>query len=74
MLSILFTIFLLWAAFKVTGFIFDICGKLIGGIVGLIGYLFIAVLAIAGFGLALAFIPVIIIVGIIAIIACASTV
>lgn len=74
MLSIISTIFLLWAVFKVTGLIFKICGKLIGGIFGLIGYLLIGVLAIAGFGLAIAFIPVIVIIGIIAIVACANRV
>lgn len=70
MLSILFTIFLIWGVFKLTGLIFKICGKLIGGIFGLIGYLLIGVLAIAGFGLAAIFIPVIVIAGIIAIIVC----
>lgn len=74
MLSILFTIFLLWVVFKVTGLIFKICGKLIGGIFGLVGYLLIGALAIAGFGLAIAFIPVIVIAGIVAIIVCASRV
>lgn len=74
MLSIIFTIFLLWVAFKITGLIFKICGKIIGGIFGLIGYLLIGVLAIAGFGLAIAFVPIIIIVGIIAVVVCASSV
>lgn len=74
MLSIIFTIFLLWGVFKLTGLIFKICGKIIGGIFGLIGYILIGVLAIAGFGLAVAFIPVLIVVGIVAIMACAATV
>lgn len=74
MLSIIFTIFLLWGVFKLTGLIFKVCGKIIGGIFGLIGYILIGVLAIAGFGLAVAFIPVLIVVGIVAIMACAATV
>lgn len=74
MLSILFTIFLLWVVFKITGLIFKICGKIIGGILGLVGYIIVGCLAIAGFGLAISFIPIIIVVAIVSIIACASTV
>ena len=72
MLSIIFTIFLLWGVFKLTGLIFKICGKLIGGIFGLIGYILIGVLAITVFGIAVAFVPILIVVGIVAIVACAK--
>lgn len=74
MLSILFTLFLLWGVFKLTGLIFKICGKLIGGLFGLVGYILVGVLAIAGFGIAMAFVPVIITVAIIAIIVSAAAV
>jgi len=74
MLSILCIIFLLWAAFKITGLIFRICGKVIGGIFGLIGYFLIGFLAVAGFGIAFICIPMIFVIGIVSIVACAAAV
>lgn len=73
-MSFLFTLLLMVIFFKVTGFCLRIFGKLLGCIFGLFGYVLIGVLAITGLGLAVAFFPVIILVGIMAIIAAVARV
>lgn len=61
MLTIIICIILLVAMFKLTGFFLKICGKLIGAIFSVIGYMIIA--AIAGVGITVIAIPVILIIG-----------
>ena len=61
------SIILLMTFFKITGWILGICGKAIGIVFSIVGYLLIAVFAVVGLGLALAIIPVIFIVGLISI-------
>ena len=66
-LSLLVVIGILALMFKVTGFFFRVCGKLLGFVFSGIGYLFLGGLAVGVFGIALFIIPVIFIVGIISI-------
>lgn len=61
MLTIIICIILLVAMFKLTGFFLKICGKLVGAIFSVIGYMIIA--AIAGVGIAVIAIPVVLIIG-----------
>ncbi len=58
--------------FKITLFMFRIVGKILGGILGVIGWLILGGLAITVFGLALFALPIILIVGIVALIAAAA--
>ena len=61
MLSLLIVILVMVVLFKVTGFMFHIAGKLLGGIFGIIGWLILGGLAISVFVF-----PIILIVGIVA--------
>lgn len=72
MLSFLIVILVMVVLFKVTGFMFHIAGKLFGGILGIIGWLILGGLAISVFGLALFVLPIILIVGIVALIVAAA--
>ncbi len=72
MLSFLIVILVMVVLFKVTGFMFHIAGKLLGGILGIIGWLILGGLAISVFGLALFVLPIILIVGIVALIVAAA--
>lgn len=72
MLSFLIVILVMVVLFKVTGFMFRIAGKLLGGILGIIGWLILGGLAISVFGLALFVLPIILIVGIVALIVAAA--
>lgn len=63
-LVILFVIIL----FKITGLVFHAIGTLFGWIFGIFGWLFLAGLAVAFFGMAFSAIPVILIIGVIALI------
>ena len=73
LLGWLFVILLVVAFFKITGFILHILGKVLGGILGIIGWLFLAGLAVTVFGLALFVIPLILIVGLISLIVAAAS-
>ena len=72
MLSFLIVVLVMVVLFKVTGFMFRIAGKLLGGILGIIGWLILGGLAISVFGLALFVLPIILIVGIVALIVAAA--
>ncbi len=61
MLTIIICILLMIAMFKLTWFLLKTCGKLIGAIFSVIGYVIIA--AFAGVGVAVLAIPVILIIG-----------
>ena len=66
-LVILFVIIL----FKVTGLVFHVIGTLLGWIFGILGWLLLAVLGVTVFGLALAAVPVILVIGVISLITAA---
>ena len=59
--SIIVFIIMMVILFKLTGFLFKVAGKLIGAIFSLIGYVIIA--AIAGVGIAIIAIPIILVIG-----------
>ena len=60
--------------FKITAFILKIIGKAIGIVFGLIGYILLGVLAVFAFGMAMIFLPIIVVCGLGGIIALASRV
>ncbi len=68
------TIFLVVLCLKLIGFTLKICGKILGGILGMAGFLIVGILAVTAFGLAFAFLPAIIVIGIVALIGGASKV
>ncbi len=71
MLSLLFVILLVIILFKVTGLVFHVIGTLLGWIFGILGWLLLAVLGVTVFGLALAAVPVILVIGVISLITAA---
>jgi len=72
MISILITILFIVILFKLTGCMFHIAGKLLGWLLGGIGWLILAGLAVTVLGLALIAVPVVLIVGCAALIAAAA--
>lgn len=72
-ISWLIVILIVMALFKVTGFVFHIVGKLLGFIFGIAGWLILAGLAVTVFGLAVFCVPIILIVGCIALIAAVAS-
>ena len=60
--------------FKITAFILKIIGKAIGLVFGLIGYILLGVLAVFAFGMAMIFLPIIVVCGLVGITALASRV
>ena len=60
--------------FKITAFILKIIGKAIGLVFGLVGYILLGVLAVFAFGMAMIFLPIIVVCGLVGIIALASRV
>ena len=71
MLSILALIFIMIGLFKLTGLFFRAVGTLLGWIFGGICWLFLAGLAVTAFGLALIAVPVVLVIGLVALIAAA---
>ena len=49
--------------FKITAFVLKIIGKVFGFVFGLIGYILLGVLAVFAFGMAMVFLPIIVICG-----------
>ena len=68
-ISLLVVIGVLALMFKLTGLAFSIFGKLLGLLFSGIGYFFVGLLAIGMIGMAIVIIPVVIMVGICAIVA-----
>ena len=60
--------------FKITAFILKIIGKVIGIVFGLVGYILLGVLAFFAFGMAMIFLPIIVVCGLGAVIVLASRV
>lgn len=71
MLTLFIVILFIVGLFKFTGFIFRIAGRLLGGILGIIGWLILGGIAVSLLGLAIYALPVILIIGIIALIVAA---
>ena len=65
---------MMFVLFKVTGFLFSIVGKVLGLVFGIVGYVLISVLSVAAFGMAIIFLPIIVILGIVGIGALAGSV
>lgn len=63
MLSLFIVILFVIILFKITGLIFHVIGMLLGWIFGIFGWLLLAVLGVTVFGLALAAVPIILIIG-----------
>lgn len=68
LISILILVGVLALAFKLTGWAFRICGKILGFIFSIIGYILIGVLGVSIIGTALIVIPLVLISAIIAVV------
>jgi hypothetical protein len=68
MLSLFIIILIAAVLFKFTGFLFSAIGHILGGILGFLFWIFLAWLAIFVFGMAIFSLPIILIVGVIAVI------
>lgn len=64
-MTILISILLLWLMIKTTGFLLCLCGKLLGAVLSIAGYLILGVILVTGFGLALVFVPILLVIGLI---------
>lgn len=67
MLSLIMTIIVLIAFFKITGFIFRIAGKLLGVVLGIIGWIFLGGIIITVLGMAISVLPVFLVIGVLAV-------
>ena len=74
LMEIIILVLMMFVLFKVTGFLFSIVGKVLGLVFGIIGYVLIGVLSVAAFGMAIIFLPIIVILGIVGIGALAGSV
>jgi hypothetical protein len=74
MMEIMILVLMMFVLFKVTGFLFKIVGKMLGIVFGITGYVLLGVLSVAAFGMALAFLPLIVLIGIAGIAALAGRV
>lgn len=63
MAGILIIIVLMIILFKLLGLVFHAAGKVLGWILGLVGYLLLGMLGVVAFGLSLAVIPIVLVVG-----------
>lgn len=61
--SILFVILMMVLMFKITVFTFKVVGKVMGWMLGIVGWLILAVLAVTAFGLTIIALPIILVVG-----------
>lgn len=68
MLSLILVIACMIGLFKLTGFVLHVAGRILGIFLGVIGWLILAGLAVTLFGAAMTVLPVIVIVGVIALI------
>ena len=67
-MGILLMIFFMAAMFKITGLFFRILGAMFGWVLGMFGWMILASLAVPVFGLAFFVLPVILLVGVIALV------
>lgn len=68
MLNLILTILFIVFLFKITGLVFHVIGTVLGWIFGILGWLFLAGLAVSLFSLSLIAVPVILVVGVAALI------
>ncbi len=68
MLNLILTILFIVFLFKITGLVFHVIGTVLGWIFGILGWLFLASLAVSLFSLSLIAVPVILVVGVAALI------
>lgn len=73
MLSLLILILFVVGLFKLTGFIFRIVGRILGGILGIIGWLILGGIAVGLLGMAVSVLPIILLIGVAALIAAAAS-
>lgn len=73
MLSLLILILFAVGLFKLTGFIFHIVGRILGGILGIIGWLILGGIAVGLLGMAVSVLPVILLIGVVALIVAAAS-
>lgn len=73
MLSLLILILFAVGLFKLTGFIFHIVGRILGGILGIIGWLILGGIAVGLLGMAVSVLPIILLIGVVALIAAAAS-
>lgn len=66
--SIIFVILMMVLMFKITVFTFKVVGKVMGWVLGIVGWLILAVLAVTAFGLTIIALPIILVVGLFSII------
>ena len=66
--SIPFMILMMVLMFKITVFTFKVVGKVMGWMLGIVGWLILAVLAVTAFGLTIIALPIILVVGLFSII------
>ena len=66
--SILFVILMMVLMFKISVFTFKVVGKVMGWMLGIVGWLILAVLAVTAFGLTIIALPIILVVGLFSII------
>ena len=64
MFEILVLILMLFVLFKITGFFFHVAGAVLGCIFGIIGYVLLGVFYVAAFGMAIVFLPLILLIGV----------
>ena len=69
MLGFLILVFIVICFFKLTGVVLHVAGRVIGGLLGIFGWLILMALAVTLFGMAVYILPVILIIGVIALIA-----
>ena len=67
MFEILILVLMLFVLFKITGFFFHVAGAVLGCIFGIIGYVLLGALYVTAFGMAIVFLPVILLIGIVGI-------
>ena len=67
-MGILLMIFFMAAMFKITGLFFRILGAMFGWVLGIFGWLILASLAVTVFGLAFFVLPVILLIGAVALV------
>ena len=67
-MGIIFTILMVCFLFKICGWMLKLCGKILGAAFSIVGYLIVGIVAVAGFGVAIMVIPIVLIIGIVTII------
>ena len=67
MMEMIILIIMMFVLFKITGFVFKIVGSVLGFVFGLIGYAFLGMMAVDAIGMAMIFLPSIVVLGLLGI-------